>query len=216
MTSEAILKAVKEAREKGGKRNFSQSFDLSIALKGMDMKKPENRIKVEIALPKGIGKELKIGAFLDALIPAAKNLENVVIIKKDEIEGYARDKKSARSLAKQCFAFLSEAPLMPTVGRAFGPVLAVRNKMPKPIPPNLPDLAGFVKRLRGTIRLAVKESPVLNCIVGSEKMVDGDIAENVEAVVKAVEGAVPKGKEQIRTVYLKLTMGEPVKVGQDG
>ncbi len=212
---EAILKAIKVARE-GKKRNFSQSFDLSIALKGMDMKKPENKIKVEVALPKGIGKELKIGAFLDSLVPAAKNLDNVVIIRKEEIEGYSRDKKAMRALAKQCFAFLSEAPLMPAVGRAFGPVLAVRNKMPKPIPPNLPDLAGFVERLKGTLRLAVKESPVLNCIVGAEKMSDSDIAENAEAVLKAVESALPKGKEQIRAVYLKLTMGAPVKVGANG
>ena len=44
MKKESILKALKEAKEGSQKRNFRQSFDLIINLKGIDNKKAEHQI----------------------------------------------------------------------------------------------------------------------------------------------------------------------------
>lgn len=208
-----FISALQELRKNSKKRNFSQSVDLIIALKGLDLKKPENKIKGEVLLPINPRKQ-KIGIFADSLIPQVKKLENenVIMVRKEEIEEYGRNKKRAKKLAKECKSFLAEAPLMTLVGKYLGQFLAPRGKMPKPIPPNVIDIKPLIERAENTVSFSLKDSPVISCIVGKEDMKDEDIAKNIDAVLKTVEPLLPKGKEQIKNIYLKLTMGKPVKV----
>lgn len=208
---EKLLEAVKAARE-CKKRNFKQSFDLAVNLRNVDLKKPENRIKTEAILPHPVKKEVKIGFFADMLVPQVKKYSELMLIKKEDIEDYAKNKRSAKRLAKICHTFLAEAPLMPIVAKALGRVLAVRGKMPKPVPPTVKDLKPLIERTKSSVRLTVKDSPVIHCRIGTEDMKDEELAENAEAVIKAIISALPKGKEQIKDVYLKLTMGKSVKV----
>ena len=212
MEKKDFVETVKKAREGAGKRNFKQTFDLAINFRHLDIKKPENKIKTEVILPKGMGKDLTIGIFADTLIPQTRKLENIILIRKDELEGMRKDKKKAKAIANKCYSFLSEAPLMPLVGKFLGPVLAVRNKMPKPVPPTLPNIEPLVKKSRNTILVAVKGSPAVHCKIGTEDMSDEDIAENAFAVVKAVETALPKGITQMKSAHIKLTMGKPAKI----
>ncbi|NMC76662.1 MAG: 50S ribosomal protein L1, partial [Candidatus Methanofastidiosa archaeon] len=58
---DAVLRAVKKAKESSKPRNFTQSMEMSINLQGLDMKKTENRIKEDFVLPNGRGKDVKIG-----------------------------------------------------------------------------------------------------------------------------------------------------------
>jgi len=201
--------SVKDA--KNTKRNFKQTFDLIINLKNIDMKKPENRVKTEIYLPHGRGKPVKIGFIADILIPEVRNLENIELIKKDQLEVLGKNKKLAKNLAKSCSSFVAEAPLMPLVGKNLGPILAPRNKMPEPVP-STADPKPIVERLSKTIRINTKDSPVIQCPVGTEDMDEKQIQENIDAVKKAIESALPRGKEQIKNYYLKTTMGKPVKL----
>jgi large subunit ribosomal protein L1 len=208
--NEKILEIVKKVRE-AKKRNFKQTFDLAINLKGLDLKKSENKIKSEITLPHGLGKAAKIGLIVDMLIPKAKELENIVLIKKDEVEELGRNKKLAKKFAKECKSFVAEAPLMPLVGKFLGQVLAVRNKMPTPIPPTLQDLKPVIQKRLNIVKIALKDSPVIHLPVGSEEMKDEHIAENIETTINSVTGILPKGRDNIKNFYLKLTMGKGVK-----
>ncbi len=209
--SEKTISAIKKARE-SKKRNFKQSFDLAINLKSIDMKKVENKIKTEISLPHGFGKVSKVGIIVDSLAPQAKNLENIVLITKAELENLGKNKKLVKKLANECRYFVAEAPLMPLVGKNLGPVLAVRNLMPQPIPPTTSNLKDLVRQKSNVIKIQLKDSPVIHCPIGFENMEDEKIAENIDTVVKAVIAALPKGKEQIKNAYVKLTMGKPVKI----
>jgi len=210
MVNENIVEAIKKARE-SKKRNFKQSFDLAINLKSIDLKKPDNKIKTDVILPNGIGRSLKIGFIADTLFPQVKDLENVVAIRKDQLDYYGKNKKETKKLAEQCYSFVAEAPLMPLVGKNLGQVLAVRNKMPKPVPPTV-NVKPLLDTVSKTIKLTVKDSPVLHCIIGTEDMPDDKIAENIDTVIKVVIAALPKGKEQVKNAYVKLTMGKPAKV----
>ena len=80
MTQE-IIDAVKEAKEQAKPRNFTQSIDVIINLKDLDVRKPENRFSEEVALPNGRGKEIKIGVIADGeLALASKNAGVDVVI----------------------------------------------------------------------------------------------------------------------------------------
>lgn len=211
MVNEKILEAIKKARE-SDKRHFKQTFDLAINLKNIDLKKPENKIKTEITLPHGLGKPVKIGIIADVLITQVKNLGNsVVLIRKDQLDELGKNKKAVKKLANECKSFIAEAPLMPLVGRHLGQVLAVRNKMPKPIAPTVSNIKTLVEKSTGVIRISLKDSPLIHCAVGNEDMEDIKIAENIETVINGVSSALPRGKEQIKNYCLKVTMGKPVK-----
>jgi large subunit ribosomal protein L1 len=205
-----IKEKLKEAKEKSKPRNFSQTWDLIFNLKDIDLKKPENRLNLECFLGEGLGKELKTAVVADSLISDAKKHADIAI-SKDEIEKLGRDKKKLRKLARDYDWWLAEAPLMPAIGKSLGAVLGTRGKMPKPVPPKI-SLQGLLKRMKSTVRVRLTNTPVIQVAVGSESMEDTKVAKNIESVVGLVMDRLPKGKYNVKGVYVKLTMGKPVKL----
>jgi large subunit ribosomal protein L1 len=210
MTEQKVIDAIKKARDTN-KRNFKQTFDLAINLKSIDLKNPENKIKAEIKMPHAFN-DYKIGIVADNLLPQAKDLENVLIIRKEQIEVYGKNKKEAKKLARSCDYFLAEAPLMPIIGKFLGPILAPKNLMPTPIPPTTQNLKSIVDQKRNVIKIQLKDSPTIHLAVGKEDMKDEEVAENIDFAIKTVLTNLPKGREQIKNFIIKLTMGKPVKV----
>jgi len=210
MTEQKVIDAIKKARDTN-KRNFKQTFDLAINLKNIDLKNPENKIKAEIKLPHAFN-DYKIGIVADNLLPQAKDLENVLIIRKEQIEVYGKNKKEAKKLARSCDYFLAEAPLMPIIGKFLGPILAPKNLMPTPISPTAQNLKSIVDQKMNVIKIQLKDSPTIHLAVGKEDMKDEEVAENIDFAIKSVLTNLPKGREQIKNFIIKLTMGKPVKV----
>jgi large subunit ribosomal protein L1 len=198
-----IVEKLKEARE-------GSTWDFSINLKGLNLKKPENRFNFELMLPEGRGKDLKVAFIVDTLENDARKHADFVI-SKAEIESLARNKKKLKGIANQYDWFFGEASLMPQIGKSFGAIFGPRGKVPKPVPPKV-GIEPFVQRARRSVRVYVKESPVIHVPVGTDKMEDDKIAKNIEAVYNAVKDKLPKGRTNIRSVYIKLTMGKPVKL----
>ena len=60
MEKKIFIESIKKLREVSPKRNFNQSIDLIINLKGIDFKKTDNKIDVFIILPYSKGKPIKI------------------------------------------------------------------------------------------------------------------------------------------------------------
>ena len=216
MDKQAFLKAVKEARAKAKKRNFEQSFEISIALRNVDLKKPENRIEDFVVLPKGRGKPVKIAAIVDKeLVMQAKKVCDHVITK-DDLKELAGKARQIRKLVRSYDYFIAQGNLMTEVAKVMGKYLGAKGKMPNPkagmiITPNT-DLKALVERLRRTVKIAAKKSPVINAPIGSESMSDEDVADNAHAVYDAVRKKLPLGEQQIKRVFIKLTMGPAVKV----
>lgn len=201
--NEDILNAVKEARTKSKERNFSQSFDLIVNLRLMDLKKPGNRINEIFTLPKGRGKEATVILFTNG-----SNDVGCKTYGKDDIEKMSKNKRALKTLAKTTDFFLSEPQLMPVIGKNLGTALAPRGKMPAMV---ANDIKGAVKAKKDSVRIKVKESPVIQTIIGVDNMKDEDVAENAEAVINFLEKRLPKGKNNIGKIMIKMTMGKTVK-----
>ncbi|MFH0711276.1 MAG: 50S ribosomal protein L1 [Candidatus Aenigmatarchaeota archaeon] len=202
--NEKILKAVKESREKSKKRNFSQTFDLVISLKEFDLKKPESKFTDDVVLPHGRGDEARVMVFSDNITG-----EGFDVMTNADLQNLAKNKRISKTLVKQTDFFLAEPKLMPVVGKILGAYVGPRGKIPKIL---AGDANALVKNYKKSVRVRVKDSPVIQCLVGNEKMKDEDVTENIETVLKFLETRLPKGKSNIGKAKLKLTMGEPVKV----
>lgn len=207
-----ILAAVKEVKSKSTKRKFSQSIDLAINLQNIDMKKPEGRIQERIELPNSVGKELKICVIASGeMALKAKKAGASLVVERAALESLVGDKKKQKDLAKNYDLFIAEAPLMPLVGRSLGASLGPRGKMPTPVPPNA-NIENQIKRHRKLVFVRMRGQPILQCRVGNEDMADKEIAENVQAIVRRIEGKLKRGIKNFKSVYLKTSMGSAVKV----
>ncbi|MDO5820993.1 MAG: 50S ribosomal protein L1, partial [Methanobrevibacter sp.] len=119
-----IIDAVKEAKEQAKPRNFTQSIDVIINLKDIDVRRPENRFNEELALPNGRGKPIKIGVIADGeLAVSAKNAGIDLVISKDDLQEFGKDRKAAKKVANSVDSFIAQADMMPLVGRFLGPIL---------------------------------------------------------------------------------------------
>jgi large subunit ribosomal protein L1 len=199
-----ILELIKKVRGISKKRKFVQTFDLIVNIRGVDLKKPENRFSEIIELPYGKGKEVKMVIFSDM----AKDID-AKVIKGKEIEEMAKNKREIKKLVKNIDFFFAEPQLMPLIGRFLGKFLAPRNKMPIII---REDLKALIERYKKCVRINLKTSPIVQCAVGTENMKDEEIVENILAVINFLKERLPKGENNIGKIYLKLTMGKPVEV----
>ena len=209
---ESIEASVAEARSKGKKRKFKQSFDVAISFrkKELDVSKPENRISQEFVLPNALYPPAKVCAFGNgdfAKNATAAGVQHVV--SKEDIPKIGEEKKERKSLAKTYDFFIASVDSMPLVGRYLGQALGPRGKMPKPFPPQA-DLAPIVKQYQRTVRLKMKNTPTFHAKVGHEKMSDREVADNVIAVLNFVDSKDLLGK--LSSIVVKLTMGPPVPV----
>ncbi len=205
-----LVNKLKKTQADSKPRKFKQSWDLTINLKGIDLKKPENRFKFDFMLPEGRGRDLKVCVIADSLAAEAKGQADLIITK-NEIEPLGRDRKKLKKLAREYDWFFGEATLMSQIGKSLGVVLGTRGRMPRPVPPKV-SITPFIGRARKSTMIVLKESPVLHTPVGSEGMEPEKVARNTEAVYKAVTEKLPKGRNSVKSVFIKLTMGRPVKL----
>ena len=201
-----------EAKEQAKPRNFTQSIDVIINLKDLDVRKPENRFSEEVALPNGRGKEIKIGVIADGeLALAAKNAGVDVVISKEDLQEFGKDIKAAKKVVNSVDSFIAQADMMPLVGRFLGRILGPRNKMPKPVPASA-RIEPLLERTQATIKVGVKQQPSIQILVGTQDMDDEKLAENIEAVLAVLDRNLEKGRNQIKSMYIKATMGSVVRV----
>ncbi|MBI2656411.1 50S ribosomal protein L1 [Candidatus Woesearchaeota archaeon] len=217
MDKEQIQAAIAKAKDFSEKRNFKQSFDLIINLKGLDLKKPEHQVDAFVTLPHSRGKKVKVCALVGAeLEQQAKGICDSVIVS-DNFDKY-NDKKISRKIANSFDFFIAQANIMPKVATVFGRVFGPRGKMPNPksgciVPPNA-NLNPLYEKLQRTVRTSVKSAPLIQCAIGTEDMNANDIAENALTIYNSLLPLLPNEKHNIKDIYIKLTMGKPVKVGE--
>ncbi len=211
MVRKDILQVVKTALG-SPERNFTESVDLAINLKNIDMGQPQNRIDDVIVLPSGVGKPVKIAVFASGeLAIEAKEAGADIILPPEQIDKLKKDKAKSKSIADEYDFLLAEVQLMPSIGKNLGQVLGPRGKMPNPIPPNT-DITPIIKRLRKTVKLRSRDKKTFHTMVGSKSMAPEEIAINIDAILKHIEAKLERGVQNIRSIYVKTTMGPAEKV----
>ena len=88
-------------------------------------------------------------------------------------------------------------------------VLSARDAGVDLVQPNA-DLKPIVDRYRRSVRIKIKDQPQVMARVGSEAMNEKELVENINAVLEEIFKKV--SPEKVRAIYVKLTMGSPIKL----
>ncbi len=210
MADQDLEDAVQRALEDRPERNFTESVDLAINLRDLDLNDPSNRIDESVVLPEGTGQETRIVVFADG--ETALRAEDVAdeVYGPDELEDLADD-DAAKDLAEETDFFIAEQAFMQDIGRYLGTVLGPRGKMPNPLAPD-DDVVEEVTRLRNSIQMRSGDRRTFHALVGSEDMGAEEIADNIDVIIRRLHADLEKGPMNVDSMYVKTTMGPAVEV----
>jgi large subunit ribosomal protein L1 len=216
MEKKEILEAIKSVKASSKKRKFTESLDLIVNLKGLNLKKEEEKINTFITLPHQRGKKTKITALVDKELStkAKDTCDHIVLL--DDFK--KQDKKSIKKLAEKTDYFVAQASIMPKVAQTFGRVLGPRGQMPNPkagcVVPSTADLKPLVTRLQTLVKIETKNEQAIKTSLGHSDFDDNKLADNAMTIYNYIISHVPQEKNNIKNVTLKLTMGKPLIIGQ--
>jgi large subunit ribosomal protein L1 len=199
------VRLVKETK----RAKFDETVEVHIRT-GLNVRHADEQLRGTIALPHGLGKDVKIAVF-------AKG------DKAREAEEAGADYVGADDLAKRIqdegftdFDVAIATPdMMPVVGR-LGRILGPQGKMPNPkVGTVTMDVGKAVEESKaGKVEYRTDRTAIVHMTVGKTSFSDEQLLENYQAVLEELIRAKPsaaKGK-YIRTVTLAATQGPGIKV----
>jgi large subunit ribosomal protein L1 len=202
--SEAV-RLVKEVKR--GK--FDESVEVHVRT-GLNVRHADEQLRGTIALPHGLGKEVKIAVFARG-------------DKAREAEEAGADVVGAEDLAERIqnegftdFDVAIATPdMMPVVGR-LGRILGPQGKMPNPkVGTVTMDVRRAVEESKaGKVEYRTDRTAIVHMTVGKTSFDDAKLLENYQAVIEELIRAKPaaaKGK-YLRTIVMASTQGPGVKV----
>ncbi|AXR78166.1 50S ribosomal protein L1 [Natrarchaeobaculum sulfurireducens] len=209
MADSDIETAVARALEESPDRNFTETVDLAINLRDLDLNEPSNRVDESVVLPSGTGQETKIVVIAEG--ETAVRAEEVAdeVFSEDDIADLEDD--DAKDLADETDFFIAEEAMMQDIARYLGTILGPRGKMPDPLSPDQ-DVVETVNRLKNTVQLRSGDRRTFHTRVGAEDMDAEHIADNIDVILRRLHADLEKGPQNIDGVYVKTTMGPSVEV----
>jgi large subunit ribosomal protein L1 len=191
-----------------GRAKFNESVEVHVRT-GLNVRHADEQLRGTIALPNGLGKEVKIAVFAQG-------------DKAREAEEAGADVVGGEDLAKRIqegfddFDVAIATPdMMPVVGR-LGRILGPAGKMPNPkVGTVTMDVARAVGESKaGKVEYRTDRTAIVHLIIGKTDFEERQLLENYAAVMDELIRAKPsaaKGR-YIRSVTFASTMGPGVKV----
>ena len=208
---EKINQAIRDAIASAPERKFVESVDITFTIRDVDLKNPNNRIKEEVRLPSGRGKEMRIAMFAAGEAATKAKSAGITVFTPQEIEDFGSKKGKAKKMANSFDFFLSEVPHMGLIGRYLGVVLGPRGKMPRPVPPTL-DPSIIATGLQSTVVVKSADKMTFHVAIGTSKQSQEELSANAMEVYNRVISKLERGIGNIRSLYIKTSMGPAQKI----
>jgi len=211
MADQEIETAVSRALEESPDRNFTETVDLAINLRDIDLNDPSNRVDESVVLPEGTGQETSIVVFAEGETAVRAGEVADEVLDSDDLADLGDDDDEAKDLAEDTDFFLAEEALMQDIGRYLGTVLGPRGKMPDPVSPD-DDVVEVIERMKNSVQIRSGDRRTFHTRVGAEDMSAEDIADNIDVIIRRLHADLEKGPLNVDSVYVKTTMGPAQEV----
>lgn len=185
---------------------FDETVDIVFAL-GVDPRHADQMVRGVVSLPNGTGKTMRVAVFArDAKAEEAKEAGADVIGAEDLMESIQQGNLDF----DRCIA---TPDMMPIVGR-LGKILGPRNLMPNPrVGTVTMDIKAAVEAAKGgEVQFKAEKAGVVHAGIGKVSFSEANLAENVKAIISAVNKARPSGAKgtYVKKIALSSTMGPGV------
>ncbi|GBQ71121.1 50S ribosomal protein L1 [Ameyamaea chiangmaiensis NBRC 103196] len=194
------------------KAKFDETIEISLNL-GIDPRHADQMVRGLISLPNGTGKTLRVGVF--ARGPKA---EEALAAGADVVgaEDLAEKVQAGEIAFDRCIA---TPDMMALVGR-LGKILGPRGLMPNPkLGTVTMDVKGAITAAKsGQVEYRAEKAGIIHAGVGKASFEADKLAENIRALVDAVQKARPAGAKgtYLKKAALSSTMGPGVRVDVAG
>jgi len=219
METKQLIDALKRMRSESKKRKFQQSVDFTINFRGIDFKKASNQIDVDVKMPHSTG---RVGLAKTLVFVKDKGFAEQIKNKVDKVildeEIPSIKKKDAEQIISTYNVLLAEGPSILSVAKYLGQQLAPRGKMPKPITQSISAIDSAVANATTSVKVSNKKGkfmPLVHVTVGKENDKDDKIIDNISAVYDSVVPNLPNKVQNVKSMYVKLSMGPPIRLGQE-
>jgi large subunit ribosomal protein L1 len=187
---------------------FDESVELAINL-GVDPKHADQLVRGTVALPNGVGKDVKVLVFArDDLAKAAKDAGADFVGDQDMLE-------KVKGGWTDVDVVIAAPDMMSEVGK-LGKVLGPRGLMPNPkIGTVTKDVAKAVSEVKaGKIEFRVEKNGIVHSGVGKISFSKEAIVENIKAFVGAISKARPQAAKGVymKKITVSTTMGPGLKL----
>ena len=200
---EAVAKVKETATAK-----FTESVDIAVRL-GVDPKKADQAVRGTVALPHGIGREVRV------LVLARPPRDEEARAAGADHAGLADYVTKIQGGWADIDVIIATPDVMGEVGK-LGKILGPRGLMPNPKSGTVTtDVAKAVKEVKaGKIEFRVDKAGILHASVGKANFEPVQLVENIHAFIAAVHRLKPataKGT-YIKSIHLSSTMGPGVEI----
>ena len=187
---------------------FDESVELAINL-GVDPKHADQIVRGTVALPNGIGKDIKVLVFArDDLAEEAKNAGADFVGADDMVE-------KVKGGWTDIDVVVAAPDMMAEVGK-LGKILGPRGLMPNPkIGTVTKDIAKAVTEVKaGKIEFRVEKNGIIHNIIGKVSFSNEKIIENAKVFVNAILKAKPQATKGVymKKVTMASTIGPGIKL----
>jgi large subunit ribosomal protein L1 len=187
---------------------FDESVELAINL-GVDPKHADQIVRGTVALPNGIGKDIKVLVFArDDLAEEAKNAGADFVGADDMVE-------KVKGGWTDIDVVVAAPDMMAEVGK-LGKILGPRGLMPNPkIGTVTKDIAKAVTEVKaGKIEFRVEKNGIIHNIIGKVSFSKEKIVENAKVFVNAILKARPQAAKgaYMKKITMTSTMGPGIKL----
>jgi large subunit ribosomal protein L1 len=200
------IKIVKE----NATAKFNESIDVAINL-GIDAKKSDQTVRGSVVLPAGTGKTVRVAVFAQGDKAKAAQEAGADIVGLDDLAAEIKG-------GKMDFDVVIATPDTMRVVGQLGQILGPRGLMPNPkVGTVTQDVAAAVKNAKaGQVQYRADKTGIVQCTIGRASFTVDALAENLKALLDAVNKSRPSG---IKGIYLKKvsvssTMGIGVRIDQ--
>ena len=189
---------------------FNESIDVAINL-GIDAKKSDQTVRGSVVLPSGTGKVVRVAVFAQGDKAQAAKDAGADLVGLDDLAAEIKG-------GKMDFDVVIATPDTMRVVGQLGQILGPRGLMPNPkVGTVTQDVAAAVKNAKaGQVQYRADKTGIVQCTIGRASFSVEALAENMKALLDAVNKSRPPG---IKGIYLKKvsvssTMGVGVRVDQ--
>jgi large subunit ribosomal protein L1 len=190
---------------------FNESVDIAVRL-GVDPKKADQAVRGTVALPHGIGKEVRV------LVIAKPPKDEEAKAAGADHAGFQDYIQRIQQGWADIDVIIATPDVMGELGK-LGKVLGPRGLMPNPKSGTVtPDVAKAVKEVKaGKIEFRVDKAGILHATVGKANFEAQKLLENVNAFLQTVARSKPataKG-QYVKSIALSSTMGPGVHIDKN-